>query len=59
VLQNRLTCRPIRFTVSSVDHLFSNYIFSSEKAIRELGYRITPLDEALQKTIHFLNKEKV
>ena len=59
VLNHQLTCRPIRFTVSSVDHLFSNYIFSSEKAIRELGYRITPLEEALKKTIQFLNKEKV
>lgn len=56
-LNHALTGRPVRFTVKSVDHLFSNYIFSSEKASRELGYKITPLDEGLEKTIHFLNNE--
>ncbi|MEI9944226.1 MAG: NAD-dependent epimerase/dehydratase family protein [Chitinophagaceae bacterium] len=43
-----------RFTIKAVDTVFSNYTFSSEKAIRELGYTITPLKEALQKTIHHL-----
>ena len=43
------------FTQRSIDHIFSDYTFSSEKASRELGYRITPLEEALKKTIHFLN----
>ncbi len=46
-----------RFTVRAIDHLFSNYTFSSEKAVRELGYRITPLEEALKKTIHFLKNK--
>ncbi|MEP6711487.1 MAG: NAD-dependent epimerase/dehydratase family protein [Ferruginibacter sp.] len=45
---------PIRFTVKSVDHVFCNYTFSSRKAIQDLNYCITPLDEALQKTIIFL-----
>jgi nucleoside-diphosphate-sugar epimerase len=49
---------PVRFTVKSVDHVFSNYTFSSRKAIQELGYNITPLDEALQKTIQFLKNKK-
>ena len=57
-LNHRLWGTPVRFTVRSVDHLFSNYIFSSRKAINDLGYRITPLDEALHKTIHFLNIAK-
>ena len=48
---------PILFTAKSVDHLFSHYTFSSQKAIRELGYQITPLDEVLQKTIYYLNNE--
>ena len=46
--------QPVRFTVASVDHLFSNYIFSSSKAADALGYTITPLDKALEKTISFL-----
>lgn len=53
----QLTGTPVRFTPRSVNHLFSNYIFSSEKAINCLGYNITPLDEALNKTIHFLNNQ--
>ena len=53
----RLFGTPVRFPVKSVDHLFSNYIFSSRKAINDLGYTIAPLDEALKKTIHFLSKE--
>jgi nucleoside-diphosphate-sugar epimerase len=44
------------FTAEAVDRFFSNYCFSSEKAVGELGYRITPLEEALGKTIHFLNQ---
>src|SRR6267143_220601 len=54
---HNLTGSPVRFTVKSVNHFFSNYTFSSEKAIRDLGYKITPLEEALNKTIHFLNSE--
>lgn len=43
-----------RFTVKSVDTVFSNYTFSSEKAVRELCYQITPLEEAIKKTIQYL-----
>ena len=50
----KLTGSPIRFPVNSVNHAFSNYIFSSQKAIDQLGYQITPLNEALTKTIQFL-----
>jgi len=46
----------IRFPVQSVDHLFSNYIFSSDKAVEHLGYHITPLEEALSSTIQFLKR---
>ena len=51
---HKLTGADIRFPVKSVDHAFSNYTFSSQKAIEELGYQITPLDEALIQTIQFL-----
>lgn len=53
-LSHRIIGSNIRFTVNSVDHLFSNYIFSSDKAIRQLGYHITPLEVALAQTIQFL-----
>jgi nucleoside-diphosphate-sugar epimerase len=54
-LNQKLTGSSVYFTAKSVNHLFSNYTFSSEKAIHKLGYKITPLEEALEKTIHFLN----
>jgi nucleoside-diphosphate-sugar epimerase len=42
---------------NSIRQIFCNKIFSSEKAYRELGYKITPLEESLKKTIHFLNNQ--
>lgn len=53
-ISHRIIGSNIRFTVNSVDHLFSNYTFSSDKAIRQLGYHITPLEVALAQTIQFL-----
>lgn len=53
-LNYKITGNQPNLTVKSIDHLLCNYTFSSEKAARELGYRITPLEEALIKTIHFL-----
>jgi nucleoside-diphosphate-sugar epimerase len=44
------------FTGKAVSRFYSNYCFSSAKAVRELGYHITPVEEALEKTIHFLNQ---
>lgn len=58
LLQNlnyKITGGRPHFTVKSIDTVFCNYTFSSEKAVSELGYRITPLEEALTKTINFLN----
>lgn len=49
---------PVRVTVQSVDLLFRNFTFSSQKAIQELGYTITPLDEALTQTIQFLKANR-
>lgn len=55
---HQLTGADMRFPSKAVDHLFSNYIFSSEKAARELGYTITPLEEAIRNTIHFLKSNQ-
>lgn len=37
-----------------VDRLFQNFSFSSDKAVRDLGYIITPFSEGIQKTIAHL-----
>lgn len=44
-------------TNKSIQQFFCNKIFSSEKATKELGYRITPLEESLKQTIHFLKNQ--
>jgi nucleoside-diphosphate-sugar epimerase len=54
-LNHQITGATIRFTARSAEHAFKNYIFSSDKAIKQLGYSITPLDESLLRTIQFLN----
>jgi nucleoside-diphosphate-sugar epimerase len=46
------------FTSKSIDYLFNNYTFSSDKAINELGYQITSLEEGLQRTIDFLTESQ-
>ena len=57
ILQNinyMITGKPPSLTLNSIDHLVCNFAFSGEKAKRELGYSITPLDQALTKTLNFL-----
>ena len=56
-LSYRFWGTPVMLTPVSVDHLFSHYIFSSDKAIRELGYSITPMDDVLRQTILYLRNE--
>lgn len=41
-------------TPKVVDRLFQNFSFSSDKAIAELGYTITPFDDGIRKTISHL-----
>jgi nucleoside-diphosphate-sugar epimerase len=57
-LNNKITGAAIRFPVKAVDHAYNNYIFSSEKAIKELGYKITPLDQAISDTIQYINNHQ-
>jgi nucleoside-diphosphate-sugar epimerase len=42
-------------TSSMVGKLYSNRLLSVEKAVKELGYQVTPLSEGLRKTIASLN----
>lgn len=57
LLNYKITGIPPLFTANSIDYIFNNYVFSSEKAIKELGYKITPLEDALKQTIHFLKNQ--
>lgn len=42
-------------TAKGVAEMYKPKVFSSQKAVTRLGYAITPLDEALLKTLRFLN----
>jgi nucleoside-diphosphate-sugar epimerase len=53
-IQYKITRKEPFATLKAVKHIFCNKTFSSEKAIRQLGYQPTPLKEALNKTIQFL-----
>jgi nucleoside-diphosphate-sugar epimerase len=57
LLNSKIIGNPPLFTAKSIDYIFNNYAFSSDKAIQELGYTLTPLEEALQQTIHFLKNQ--
>jgi len=60
-LQYKATNKEPLITENGIRQIYCNKIFSSEKAIRKLGYQITPLKVGLQQTIHFLknrNHEK-
>jgi len=50
----RLTGRPPAITDGTVATFRHHWIYSSDRAVRELGYRITPLREGLGRTIDAL-----
>ncbi len=52
-LNYRITGRQPLFTAKGAETIFCNYTFSSEKASAKFNYSITPLEEALTKTIQF------
>jgi nucleoside-diphosphate-sugar epimerase len=43
------------FSPSLVKRLAKNHMLSSEKAVTNLGYKITPFEKSLKKTIEYLN----
>ena len=56
-IQYKITDKEPFATTKGIRHIFSNKTVTSEKAVRQLGYRLTPLDEGLQQTIQFLKTE--
>jgi len=58
-LRHHFTGAPVGLPRDAVDHAFHSYIFSSAKAMQQLGYTITPLDAALEQTIQFLTHEVI
>ncbi len=56
-LQFKINHKEPFVTTKSIKAIFCNKTFTSEKAIRQLGYRPTPLREGLQQTIQFLKTQ--
>lgn len=40
-----------------IDRLFQNRALSSEKAVRQIGYTITPFEQGITQTVHHLKKQ--
>lgn len=53
-IQYKITRKEPFATAKVIHHIFCNKTFSSGKAIRQLGYQLTPLREGLQQTIKYL-----
>lgn len=51
--------RPPVITSKWVKRYLYNWVFSSEKAEKELGYKITPLEEGIEKTLQWLNTKNI
>lgn len=49
----------ISYTPGAVEVVYHNHLTSSQKAIRELGYRITPLEQALRTTLQYLQQQGI
>jgi len=51
----KLTGRPPQLTPGAVEIFKHDWVYSSDKAVRELGYRVTPFEEGLGKTLEALH----
>lgn len=56
-IRYKLTNKEPYVTRKGIRQIFCNKIFSSEKAVKQLGYRLTPLKDGLQQTIQFLKSQ--
>ncbi len=57
-LKGRLIGGKVRITRSGIEAYTHDWAYTSEKAIRELGYTITPLREGLAKTMRWLQSAR-
>lgn len=53
----KITRKEPYVTEKGIRQIFCNKTFCSDKAIRQLGYRLTPINEGLKQTIKFLNTQ--
>lgn len=53
-LNYKITSKEPFATAKAIRHIFCNKTFTSKKAISQLGYHLTPLQDGLQQTIQFL-----
>lgn len=56
-IQFKITGKEPNISLKAVHHIFCNKTFSSEKAVDQLGYHITPLNKGLSQTIQFLKAQ--
>jgi nucleoside-diphosphate-sugar epimerase len=58
LLKHRITGKPPLLTPSWVKKYLYDWSLSSDKAIKELGYTITPLDEGIRQTVEWLKNNR-
>lgn len=56
-IQFKFTGKEPFVTRKAVRQIFCNKIFSCEKAVRRLGYRVTPIEDGLQQTIQYVKQQ--
>jgi len=57
-IQYKITGKEPVVTAKAARFIFCNKVFSSNKAVQQLGYRLTPIKEGLQQSIQFLKTQK-
>ena len=57
MLMPKLFGKPPLITPAIVRRLLYNWYVTSNKAVNELGYKITPLAEGMKKTLNWLESE--
>jgi len=58
MLISKISGSPPAITMDWLDKYLNNWIMSSDKASKELGYKITPLSEGVSRTIQWLETKK-
>lgn len=58
MFMSKISGSPPAITMDWLDKYLNNWIMSSDKAVNELGYKITPLYEGISRTIQWLKTKK-